>query len=176
MMDYIRELLARSATGSFELVLICVYIGVIAACAVALHDKRTLGNYVRTLLSMGATTPEKALTLKETGYEKNFAIKRGLRGRGVFKGTVYEAGEKVEIDGENHAVPIFRENFDVENARFYIPEPLKYRAELRFEKKGTHIMALVVGAILLGALLLLLALYKDRIVSLVGDFFEFCRT
>lgn len=176
MIDRIREFLADSATGSFELVLVCVYIGVIAACALALYDKRTLGNYVRTLIRLGASSPEKALTLRETGYEKKFAIKRELRGNGVYKGLVYEASEQVEIDGQGHAVPIFREKFDEETARFYIPEQLKYRAELRFEKKGTHIMALVVGAILFAALLLLLALYKDKILSLVSDFFEMCRS
>ena len=106
-------------------------------------------------------------TLSELGYEKNLPVKRALRGAGLFAGTVYEASENVEFDRKDHALPVYRDSFDEAKARFYIPEPLKYRAEVRFEKKGTHIMALIAGAVVFAVIVVLMLIYKDRIVDLV---------
>lgn len=172
MFSYLKELFATAGTGSFEWILICLYIGILLACGAALYDRRLLGNYIRKLVSLDATVPERAVTLKETGFEKSRAVKRALRGNGVFAGTVFEAAETVELDSESHALPMFRESFDPETARFYIPEAVKYRAEVRFERKGSHIMALVLGAILFAVLLVVLILSKDRILGLISDFFN----
>lgn len=172
MFDYIRELLARSAGGSFELIAICVFLGLIVAGFIALYDKRMMGNYVRALIARGATSPESALTLEEAGYSKNFAVKSALRRKSVFSGTVYEASEDVRFDSDSHALPIFRRTYDAKTARFYVPEQVKYRAEVRFEKKGSHVMAIVLGGILLLFVLLAAFLLKDKVVRLVQQFFE----
>ena len=103
---------------------------------------------------------------------KSLAVVGALRGNGIFAGIVFEAAETVEFDSESHALPVFRESFDPETARFYIPEAVKYRAEVRFERKGSHIMALVLGAILFALLLVVLILSKDRILGLISDFFN----
>jgi hypothetical protein len=171
-MSYILEFLATNSTGSFELVLICCYVGLLAACVLSIYDKRVMGEFIRTLLRMGATSPETAVTLYEAGYGKKSAVVRALRGNGMFKGTVYEASETVEFDREDHALPVYREKFDPATARFYIPEPLKYRAQVRFEKKGTHVMVLVLGAILFGVLLVAALLLKDQILTIVNQFFD----
>lgn len=170
-MNFLTELLA-GGTGSLELILICCYVGILAACALAIYDKRVMGNFIRALIKRGATSPETALTLRELGFDKKSTVIRALRGNGMFKDTVYEAGDTVEFDRENHALPVFRERFDVATARFYIPAPLKYRAEVRFEKKGTHIMMWVLAAILFGVLLLIAMLFKDQVMSLIRQFFE----
>ena len=174
-MNFLTELLATSGSGSFELIALCLYVGVLIACGMAIYEKRVLGEFIRTLLKMDATAPERALTLSQAGYGKKSAIKRALRGNGVFKGLVYEASEEVTFDRENHALPIFREKFDEGTARFYIPEPLKYRAQVRFEKKGSHIMALVLGAILFGVLILVTLLFKDQVLKLVDQYLDMMR-
>ena len=171
-MSYILEFLETNGSGSFELILICCYVGLLAACVLSIYDKRVMGEFIRTLIRMDATSPEKAVTLTAAGYGKKSAVVRALRGNGMFKGMVYEASEEVEFDRENHALPVYREKFDVESARFYIPEPLKYKAEVRFEKKGTHIMVLVLGAILFGVLLVAALLLKDQILTVTGQFFD----
>lgn len=171
-MSYIIEFLANTGSSSFELILVCCYIGLLAACVLSIYDKRVMGEFVRTLIRMDATSPEKAVTLSSAGYQKKSAIVRALRGNGMFKGLVYEASEAVEFDRENHAIPIYREKFNVESAKFYIPEPLKYKAQVRFEKKGTHIMMLVLGAILFGVLLVLALLFKDQILTLVNQYLD----
>ena len=168
MAAYFNELFA-SGKGTFELVVVCIYIGIVAACAVAIYQRRLMGDYIRALIGAGALDREHAKTLAELGYEKRLPVKRALRGAGLFAGTVYEASEEVEFDREDHALPVYRESFDAEKARFYIPEPLKYRAEVRFEKKGSHIMALIAGAILFAVIVVLMLIYKERIVSLVSE-------
>ena len=168
MFSYISELLAGAGNG-ITLILVCVYIGFLAACVLALYEKRVKGAFVRELLRRDATSPEKALTLRELGYDKKRAIRSALRGRAGFAGIVYEAEEEVEFDREDHALPIFRERFDAEKARFYIPEPLKYRADVRYEQKGTHVMALVLAAVIFGLLLLAAIVFRDRIISHLND-------
>ena len=170
-MQYLKELFS-SGPGSLGIVLLGLYVGVIAASAAALYQRRTLGGFVRALIGAGALDKESAKTLKELGYEKSFAVKRALRGKSVFADTVYEASETVVFDREDHALPVYREKYDPESARFYIPEALKYRAEIRFENKGSHIMALVVGAILFGALIFVILLFKDRVIEAVKEWFS----
>ena len=170
MPEWIKNLF--SSPGSLELILICLYVGIIAACGAMLYDRRTLGGFVRALIAAGALDKDHAKTLGELGYEKSFSIKRALRGKSVFADTVYEASETLEFDRPDHALPVYRERYDPASARFYIPEVLKYRAEVRFEHKGTHIMALVVAALIFGALLVAILLFKDRIVEAVRSWFE----
>ena len=47
-MNFLTELLA-GGTGSLELILICCYVGILAACALAIYDKRVMGNFIRAL-------------------------------------------------------------------------------------------------------------------------------
>ena len=169
--SYISELLAGTQ-GSAKLIVICIYIGFLVAGILALYEKRARGAFVRALIAKDATSPEKALTLGELGYADKRSIRSALRGRGGFAGIVYEAEEEVVFDREDHALPVFRERFDPEKARFYIPEPVKYRAEVRFEQKGTHIMALVVAAIVFGLMVLAAILYMDRIVNFFNKWIE----
>ena len=168
MAAYFNEFFA-SGKGTFELIVVCIYIGFVAASAVAIWQRRLMGSYIRALIDAGATDGAHAKTLAEVGFEKSLSVKRALRGTGLFAGTVYEASEQVEFDREDHALPIYRESFDAEKARFYIPEPLKYRAQVRFEKKGTHVMALIVGAILFAVIAVLMLIYKEKIISLVSE-------
>lgn len=175
-MNFLTELLVSGGTGSIELILICCYIGILAACALAIYEKRVMGEFIRTVLKRGATSPETALTLRELGYDNKSSVIRALRGNGLFKDTVFEASDTVEFDKESHALPVYREKFDPATARFYIPEPLKYKAEVRFEKKGTHIMMLVLAAILFGILLIIALLLKDQVLVLIDQYLEAMRT
>lgn len=157
--------------GSLDLILVCIYVGIVAACALMLYDRRKLGDFIRALIGAGALDAQSAKTLPELGYEKSGAVRRALRGRGIFAGLVYEASETPVYDREDHAQPIYREGFDPETARFYLPQPLRYRAEVRFEKKGSHVMALVVGAIAFAVVIFLIMLFKEKILAAVRDWF-----
>ncbi len=171
MIEYFLRMLADSARGSFEFIVICIYIGFLIGGGLMIYDKRVMGNFIRTLIEKDATSPEKALTLAQLGYDKKRPVISALRGRGMFASLVYEASDKLEFTSENHALPVYRGKFDVNTSRFYLPEELKYRASVRFEKKGTHIMALVIAAIVFGAVLIMGLLVKDRIAFEIEKIF-----
>ena len=162
----------RDARGGItpELVVWALFIGFSVALFLALFSKRYMGNFVLALIAKGADTPEKAMTLKELGFGRNFFVKRALVGKSAYSGLVFEKGEEVKIEGDS-VLPIIRRKVDFENARFYIPRVLKPRAEVRFERKGTHIMALFVGIVVFFVLSMLAIAYMPEIMSLFSDIF-----
>jgi hypothetical protein len=56
---------------------------------------------------------------------------------------------------------------DFETARFYIPAFLVPRAQVRFEKKGSHIMALLVGVILFYSISMVIIYYLPEIQAFI---------
>ena len=162
----------RDARGGItpELVVWALFIGFSIALFLALFSKRYMGNFVMALIAKGADNPEKAMTLKELGFGRNFFVKRALLGKSAYSGLVFEQGEDVKIEGDS-VIPVIRRKVDFESARFYIPRVLKPRAEVRFERKGTHIMALLVGIVVFFVLSMLAIAYMPEIMSLFHDIF-----
>lgn len=136
-------------------VIVCLFIGVIIASAIAIFNKRVLGDFVRSVIRNGATSPEKAMTLEALGYLKNSAVRSALKRRGALRSTV----RCVEDDRADLAagIPIRMRmaelypdvvpapeskakpgRTDLNAAHFFIPEAEKYTAEVRYEKKGTN--------------------------------------
>ena len=63
-----------------RLVVLGVFVGGIVACIMMAYNKKTVGNFVRTLISNGCNSPETAKTLEELGYGRNYAIRSAVRG------------------------------------------------------------------------------------------------
>lgn len=161
----------NSSVMSFELVVWSIYIGFIIASVMSLYYKRYLGAFVRALIENEAFSPDSAMTLEELGFEKNSFIKSQLRGRGVFSALVYQKDDKVEIHG-NSAIPVYHDKIDFTTASFFIPYELRIRAEMKFEKKGTHIMGVVVAIIAFFILALLATIYGETLWDLAKSVFE----
>ncbi len=157
-----------TGTMSLDLIVWSVFIGIMIAGVMAVYNKRYLGNFVRALIAEEAFSKDKALTLEELGMNKNFLLKMEIKRGVVFKGIVYEQDDEVVIC-DNTAVPVYREEIDFNNARFFVPYELKHRAELKFDKKGTHIMLMVFGAIFFFALALFITSFSDEFMSFVND-------
>ena len=65
------------------------------------------------------------------------------------------AAKSTEADGEAADAPkelTEEPTVDFLKDRFYIPEELKYKAEVRYDKKGTDLAGLIVSVVLLVAL------------------------
>ena len=147
-----------------------IAVGVIVAAGMSVYTRSVLGGFVRTLLKEGALSPENAKTLSDVGFFRNAAIRRelakGVTLRKVVKCCEEEALKKVSNaqSTESQAEPDRRwggkskSDFrpDFLTARYYIPEDLKYRAEVRFEKKGSswwNFFLAALGAIVVAALI-----------------------
>lgn len=169
--DYEHIELAESSLVSLPMVAIAVVIGMCIAAIAAIFNKRYLGDFARTLISAEALSPETAQTLEQLGYLKNTTIRSSLKNgttlRRVVKcveeeqyyNAMKEKREEFEQTNTNPKVK-FKEipyKIDVSTAHFYIPEDLKYTAELKFEKKGTDWLsfALVLAGSIVLALLLI---------------------
>ena len=162
----------QNSNGSVtpELIIWALLIGFCIALAMALFSKRYMGKFVHTLLSQKIDAPEKAKTLEELGYKNNPFVRMALVGKSAYSGLIFEKSEEVIYKGDS-VLPAVRRKVDFDSARFYIPKLLFPRAQIRYEKKGTHVMALVVGVIAFFALAMLALYYMPQIKEWVKDIF-----
>ena len=107
--------------------------GCVLAALLSLYQSYLPGGFVRALLRCGAHTEETAKTAAELGFEKSFFIRLELR-----RGTMLKKLVTV-TEGKSEGAP----------PRYYIPEALKYRAEVRYEKKGNGPVQLLLTVLLL---------------------------
>ena len=160
----------RDADGGMtpELVIWALFVGFSVALVLSLFSKRYMGKFVHALLKAKADSPDNAKTLKELGFGKNIFVRRALVGKSAYSGLIFEKNEEMVVHG-NSVVPIIRRNVDFESARFYLPRVLVPRAEIRYEKKGNHIMAVIVGVVLFFALAMVAIQYYPTVMEWVGD-------
>jgi len=172
------------ANETAEMLVMALAFGFIIAAIVIAYTRTKLGDFVRRILKNECLSPETAKTLFELGYFRDTVIRRELS-KGVtlrklvFRADASELNE--EIDAEQNALAkelspdaekqddaaikkpeekrfsFFKRPHAVDftKARFYIPEELKYRAELRFERKGSGwipVLLTVVGSLIGAAL------------------------
>lgn len=149
---------------SLEIVVWGLFIGFVIASLMAVYNKGLIGGFIKALLSNECTSEESAKTISELGYGTDYFVKNALRTNTVMRrfvvrvdyvlprfeseaaGTDEPAAEKqpkVERTRGGHEI------IDFETARFYIPEELKYRAEVRYARRGTNVVSLIVTIIIL---------------------------
>lgn len=140
----------RSSFLSLQVIVIGIFIGIIASTVFIVYDKRKLGDFVRSVISQGCLSADKAKTLDELGYLKDIAVRGNIKRAGVLSRVVkcverekfladveYMRQKYIESNGSEKG---FREpefKIDLETAHFYIPDEEHYKAELRFDQKGT---------------------------------------
>ena len=64
---------------SLKYIIIGLFFGIIFAAISAFYNRRVLGDFIRALIKADATSPEKAKTLAELGFDKNGFVKTSLR-------------------------------------------------------------------------------------------------
>ena len=169
--DYEHIEIAESSIITLPMVVLALVIGMCLAAVAAIFNKRYLGDFARTVISAEALSPETAQTLEQLGYLKNTTIRSSLKSGTTLQRVVKCVEEeqyyaemqkkREEFEQSNTDKKVkFKEipyKIDVSTAHFYIPEDLKYTAELKFEKKGTDWLSfilVVVGSIALALLII----------------------
>ena len=69
----------ESSFVSLKYIIMGIFFGIILASLSALYNRRVLGKFIRALIKADATSPEKAKTLAELGFEKNGFVRTSLR-------------------------------------------------------------------------------------------------
>lgn len=153
---------------TLQRVVLGIFIGVIIAAGLVCYDKNRLGAFVRQLVKDECLWRDKAKTLSELGFLRNSGVKLSLRSPNklgkivhcVERDAYLEQVEKARAEyvaehgnDEGFFMPEYR--LDFENDHFYIPDEEHYRAEVRYEEKGSgwRAFALVVIVSVVGAAL-----------------------
>lgn len=166
-----------------------IFIGLCVAAFATVYNKRVLGNFVRKLLREECLSKESAKTLTELGVMHNYAIRNAVR-KSVNLRRVVRCREEEDFFAEQEKLRLEQtpakkgikkaslkeEKFeiDTQNDHFYIPEELKYTADVKFEKRGTTwlgaILFVVIMAIVFVALLIFLPDIFELLDSFAGGF------
>lgn len=160
--------------------------GFFLACCMTVFDRRVLGDFVRRVLYCECFSKETAMTLAELGYLKNSIIRGSLRGnvslRRVVKcveeeefraraeaeyAALVKACEEAGKKPPKRTFPTFK--VDPTVMHFYIPEDLKYVADVKFEKKGANWVTLLVSFVLFLVLASLAAFLLPDLLQLIDN-------
>ena len=120
------------ASNTVRNVIIGLMLGMMIASAMALYTRSVQGKFVRELLRRECFTPERALTLHEVDMFSSLSVRRELSNRGALSRLTRCAAEE-RYDGLAGKKPFV---LDFKTAHFYIPEELKYRADVRYTRRG----------------------------------------
>lgn len=175
---------------SVGIVVFGIYIGCIIACVVMAYNRQVVGSAARKILEKEIVSREKAQTVSELGFKRNFLVNSFFRDNAALRRVVkcveeedfYAEQEKdrlayEEKRKENKKLPKFREEIyrvDVSNDHFYIPEEAVDMAHKRFGKKGFTWLSAALGIVLLTviffAVLIVLPWILGHADSVFGSF------
>lgn len=175
-----------SSLFSVKLMILGLFIGLSLAGFGALYDKRVLGESVRAILRKEAYTPETAVTLSELGYARNSIVRHSVRKSVTLRRVVrcveeekflaeqeQRRAEHEEKRKSDKSLGRFREleyTFDLENDHFYIPEEIRYMADVKFEKKGSSWLGAIVFTLVMLVGYVVLLIYMNDILEILNDF------
>ena len=174
-----------SAYGSFgskngivniHVVAAALFMGIMATAIYTIYTKKILGKMVRKLIAAEAFSPESAKTLEELGLEKNYAVRSALKGYTLGKvvsslesdahieeiNAARKAHEEkaAELKAEGKRAAAFKTpKFEVKakDCHYYIAEKDRYKAEMRFDARGSVLGIFFLGLVL--AVVCVVALY-----------------
>ena len=139
--------------------IIGIFLGMIVAAILGVYEKKGLGEFVRKLIYEECYTPESAKTLYELGFHKNAAVRGALRSGSLSKIVICtqkkeydDAVAQKKAEYEQYAAadsPAFRSipyKIDYQKDTFYIPKDDSYAADVRYDKKGSGLIAVLVVA------------------------------
>lgn len=163
--EYANFSLDASARTTLRNVILGFCVGILLASLYMLYQKLIPGGIVRAILRLEAHTPEAAKTLGELGLDKNPLYRFELRHNVALKKLVLCASEQKPNEPEAEV----KEAQSAAEERFYIPEEKKYRAELRFDKKGNGVAGLLLTATLTVVLAILLIKLTPAVLGMVDN-------
>ena len=144
--------------------------GIIIAAIATVYSRRSIGAFVTTLLKKEVLSPDSAISLLDSGSFRSTIVRRQLCRNAYLRKVVLCCEEQafLEEKGKDATYKI-----DFTKDHFYIPEDLKYRAEFRFQTKGSGWMAVVLTTILVPILVGIICRFKPNILQFVDAIITF---
>lgn len=152
--EYDHFTVSASTATTVRNLLVALFLGLAIASFAVAYTRVRLGRFVRRLVARECLSPERALTLRELGFFRDSAVRRELaRGVNLRKlvkivpnGTKSE--EKPQAKGLR-SLFASSDRPDFLHDRFYLPEDLRIRAELRYDRAGSSYRAALVTTLVL---------------------------
>ena len=176
--------LGADANKNAQTIVLALMIGIILAAAVSAYTRTKSGKFVRALLHQQIHTPEDAKSLLELGFFRSSFLRRELS-RGTNLRRVVRCREEEEYnlaeasqngtendttEAENLTTSSKKPyRMDFLTAHFYIPEELRYRADVRFDVKGSGWLSFVITAVVTVIFAALVCYFLPDIVQLIDN-------
>ena len=164
---------------SLKTIIIGLFVGISVALFVAVFSKRILGGFVRHLLKEECLSPETGKTLPELGLADKLWLRRAVKNN-VSLRRVIRCREEEEYytaqygeEAQNVPRPRYGANafhIDPDEHHFYIPEDMKYMADIKFEKKGNTWGGAIFLVIVLMIAMFILLLTLPYVLNILNDF------
>ena len=148
---------AEDALVTTATVVLAGFIAVMLGASIMIFTKRVLGRLVRRLIKNEATSRESAMTLGELDLGKSLPIRLFINRMTLSKAVRCREEDEfygIAEDEDKDAYKIsmvtprkLRYKRDPAKDHFYIPEDKKHRMSIRFDKKGSNPMLLLVLAV-----------------------------
>ena len=164
---------------SIKTVIIGLFLGLCVAIFAAVFNKRVLGGFVRHLLREECLSPEQGKTLPELGLADKLWLRRAVKNnvslRKVIRCREEEEYYAAQYGEEANTKPRPRYganafHINPDEHHFYIPEDMKYMADIKFEKKGNTWFSAIFSVIILLIAMIALLLALPYILNILNDF------
>lgn len=160
-----------SSMTNLEVLIWALFIGFVLASFMIFYHKRIIGSFVRALLEKQANSPESALSIYDLGFDNNALIKNALKSDATLRRIVWELDDNMQKREDGVVFSARSNRLDINNAKFYIPDENRIRAELRYSSKGTDVFAIIIAIVLFMAIayaaLLLIPMITELINSMI---------
>jgi hypothetical protein len=164
---------------SLELAIWSAFAGIVIGAVGSIYNKRMVGGFIRALIKSGATSEYTAATVEELGYAKNYFILMSLRSGSVLRkyvnceneGKLIPAGEVNVLRRFFSFTGEFREKTDFAAAKFFIPDNMIDKAEIRYSKRGTDLFSLLLTILVFLIVVYLSIKFIPPIASALQDVF-----
>lgn len=156
----------EQTTGIINKIIPALIWGIIIAAIITVFGRRTVSTFVKTLIQKEALSPDAGVTLFEAGAFRSTILRQELC-RGAFLRKVVFCREEQAYLNEKGKDATYKIDFTKDH--FYIPEDLKYRAEVRFNSKGSGWLSVVLTVVLVPVFVGLLCRFMPNILQLADS-------
>ena len=158
--------ITEQATNIINKIIPALIWGIIIAAIATVYCRRIVGTFVRTLIEKEALSPEAGVTLFDVGAFRSTVVRREVC-RGTLLRKVVFCREEQAFLNEKGKDATYKIDFTRDH--FYIPEDLKYRAETRFNPKGSGWLSVVLTVVLVPVVVGLICRFLPSILQLVDS-------
>ncbi len=166
-------------------IILGICIGIIIASIMISYEKNKKGKFVRKIIKEQCFWPDKAQTLAELGFEKNYSIKSDLRRvsvlskvvkcveREAFEARIRELREAhISEKGNDKDFVMPKYNIDFNTAHFYIPDDEHYAADIRYDNQGSGWRAMILVILVTVIIAVLVCFLLPDMMQLVDNMMD----